>query len=39
MDRGAWQGTVCGAGRVGRNLATKQQQQNVVETLRAGFQD
>ena len=39
MARGAWQGRVCGAGRVGSNLATKHQQQNVVETLSAGFQD
>ena len=30
MDRGAWQATVHGVQRVGHDLATEQQQQNLL---------
>ena len=30
MDRGAWQATVHGVQRVGHDLATEQQQQNML---------
>ena len=30
MDRGAWQATVYGVSRVGHDLVTKQQQQDII---------